>query len=222
MTFDPFGDFESRGYLRNFFGSKDIPKVKALEDASFQGNLDRAVNTLAAVDLIEYKHVLEIHKTLFGDVYPWAGQDRSVTSPGINISKAGYNAMFAQSPYVRRVTEYAINQSRDLNIMRQQPGYILGSLAHAHPFLDGNGRTTLVLHTELDHRAGISIDWMQTEKKAYLIALTTELNDPGKAHLDNYLKPFICNAIDRPQSASLLKSIKGLSPKTITDETSTK
>jgi cell filamentation protein len=221
MTFDPFGDFDSRGYLRNFFGSKDISKVKALEDVSFQGNLDRAINTLATVDLIEYKHVLEIHKTLFGDVYPWAGQDRSVTAPGINISKAGYNAMFAQSPYVRRVTEYAIDQSRDLNIMRQQPGYILGSLAHAHPFLDGNGRTILVLHTELAHRAGISIDWIQTEKKAYLIALTTELNDPGQGHLDNYLKPFICNAIDRPQSASLLKSIKGLSPTKITDETST-
>jgi hypothetical protein len=30
-----FGDFDSRGYLRNFFGSKDIPKVKALEDGSF-------------------------------------------------------------------------------------------------------------------------------------------------------------------------------------------
>jgi hypothetical protein len=63
MTFDPFGDFDSRGYLRNFFGSKDISKVKALEDVSFQGNLDRAINTLATVDLIEYKHVLEIHKT---------------------------------------------------------------------------------------------------------------------------------------------------------------
>jgi cell filamentation protein len=221
VTFDPFGDFDSLGYLRNFPGFKDISQVKALEHASFQINIDRAINTLAAVDLIEYKHVLEIHKTLFGDVYPWAGQDRSVTAPGINISKAGYNAMFAQSPYVRRVTEYAIDQSRDLNIMRQQPGYILGSLAHAHPFLDGNGRTILVLHTELAHRAGISIDWTQTEKKAYLIALTTELNDPGKAHLDNYLKPFICSAIDRPQSASLLKSIKGLSPTKNTDETST-
>ncbi len=105
MNFDPFGDFDSQGYLRNFPGFKDIPQVKALEHASFQINLDRAINTLAAVDLIEYKHVLEIHKTLFGDVYPWAGQDRSVTSPGINISKAGYNSMFAQSPYVRRVTE---------------------------------------------------------------------------------------------------------------------
>jgi cell filamentation protein len=221
MIFDPFNDFDNRGYLRNFFGSKDIPKVKALEDASFQGNIERAINTLAAIDFIEYKHVLDIHKTLFGEVYPWAGQDRSTTAPGINISKTGYNAMFAQSQYIRRVTEYALEQSRDLNLMVEQPGYILGALAHAHPFLDGNGRSILVLHAEMLYRAGISIDRIKTEKTAYLIALTTELNDSGQGHLDHYLEPFICSAIDPQQSASLLKSLKGLGSTTTSDGTNT-
>ncbi len=57
MTFDPFGDFESRGYLRNFTSLKDISQVKDLEYASFQGNLSRAINALANIDFIEYKHV---------------------------------------------------------------------------------------------------------------------------------------------------------------------
>jgi cell filamentation protein len=210
MTFDPFGDFDSRGYLRNFFSSQDIPKVKALEDASFQGNLDRAINTLSAVDFIEYKHVLAVHRILFGDVYPWAGQDRSTTAPGINISKAGFNALFAQSQYVRRVTEYAIAQGQDPAIMSHQPGYILGSLAHAHPFLDGNGRTILVIHTEMAYRAGIRVDWIATDKTAYLTALTIELNAPGKGHLDDYLRPFMGAAIERQQSIAVLKSLKGL------------
>jgi cell filamentation protein len=213
MIFDPFGDFETQGYLRNILGSKDVQEVKVLEYASFQRNLDRAMTALAKIDFIEYKHVLEIHKTLFGAVYPWASQDRSITTPGINISKAGYNSMFAQSQYVRRVTEYALDQSLGYSIMREQPGYIMGSLAHAHPFLDGNGRTIMVLHTEMSHRAGISINWVQTDKTAYLTALTAELNDPGKEHLDQYLKPFISNVVDRQQSTSILKSLKGLAPK---------
>jgi cell filamentation protein len=218
MIFDPFGDFETQGYLRNIFGSKDIQEVKSLEYASFQRNLDRSMTALAKIDFIEYKHVLEIHKTLFGAVYPWAGQDRSVTAPGINISKAGYNSMFAQSQYVRRVTEYALDQNLDHSIMREKPGYIMGSLAHAHPFLDGNGRTIMVLHTEMSHRAGISINWVQTDKTAYLTALTVELNDPGKGHLDQYLKPFVGNVVDRQQSTSVLKSLTGLAPKpTATD-----
>jgi cell filamentation protein len=210
VTFDPFGDFDKQGYLRNFLGFKDIQQVKALEHASFKESVDQAVNALAKINFIEYKHVLAIHKTLFGAVYPWAGQDRSITAPGINIAKAGYNSMFAQSQYVRRVTEYAIDQGRDLGVMREQPGYIMGSLAHAHPFLDGNGRTIMVLHTEMALRAGITIDWVKTDKIAYLTALTAELNAPGKGHLDEYLKPFVGEAIDRKQSTSLLKSIKGL------------
>jgi cell filamentation protein len=121
MIFDPFGDFEDQGYLRNILGSKDIQEVRTLEYASFQRNLDRAANALAKINFIEYKHVLAIHKTLFGAVYPWAGQDRSITAPGINIAKAGYNSMFAQSQYVRRVTEYALDQGRDLGVIRKQP-----------------------------------------------------------------------------------------------------
>jgi cell filamentation protein len=86
----------------------------------------------------------------------------------------------------------------------------MGSLAHAHPFLDGNGRTIMVLHAEMALRAGISIDWVKTDKTAYLTALTAELNAPDKGYLDEYLKPLVGEAIDRKQSTSLLKSIKGL------------
>jgi fido (protein-threonine AMPylation protein) len=98
VTFDPFGDFDRLGYLRNFPGFKDISKVKDIEHASFQGNIDRTINTLAAIDFIEYKHVLDIHRTLFGDVYPWAGQDRLTTAPDINISKGRYGVDESNEP----------------------------------------------------------------------------------------------------------------------------
>jgi hypothetical protein len=44
----------------------------------------------------------------------------------------------------------------------------------------------------------------------YLTALMTELNDPGKGHLDLYINPFIRQAIERKQSVSALKSLRGL------------
>ena len=52
--------------------------------------------------------------------------------------------------------------------MRERPGEIMGFLAYAHPFLDGNGRTIMVVHTELAQRAGVSIAWDATDKDAYL------------------------------------------------------
>lgn len=210
MTFDPFRDFDSRGYLRNLLGSKNPIEVKALEYASFQGNLDRAVNALANIELIEYKHVLAIHETLFSDVYPWAGQDRLTTAPTISVSKGGYEGMFAIPTSIRLATDYALQQSRDKSFMRDRPGVVMGSLAHAHPFLDGNGRTIMTIHTELAYRAGIEIDWLKTEKSAYLEALTNELYQPERGHLDRYLQPFIRPATERIRSFATLKTLKGL------------
>ena len=210
MTFDPFRDFEERGYLRNLYGSKDIAAVKALEQKSFKKNLKSAIDALVDIQFIEYKHILGIHQTLFGDIYPWAGQDRLATAPDLNITKGGYERMFAHPRDIRRAGEYALDRGQDSPFMCEQPGEVMGLLAHAHPFLDGNGRTIMVLHAELAHRAGVSIDWKQTDKTDYLTALTTELNDPGKGHLDLYLKPFIRDAVERQQSTSALRSLKGL------------
>lgn len=210
MIFDPFRDYKDKGYLRNLSGSKDIDEVKALEQKYFKKNLKGATEILVSIEFIEYKHILIIHNMLFRDVYPWAGQDRLVTSPDLNITKGGYDRMFAHPKDIRRASEYALDRGQNLSFMREKPGEVMGLLAHSHPFLDGNGRTIMVLHTELAHRAGISIDWKQTDKTDYLAALTTELNNPGNGHLDNYLKPFVIGSIERKQSISTLKSLKGL------------
>ena len=36
MIFDPFGDFETRGYLRNVFAEKDPAIIKRLEHQAFR------------------------------------------------------------------------------------------------------------------------------------------------------------------------------------------
>ena len=47
MTFDPFGDFSTEGYLRNFEKEKDLAIVKRAENASFTTGLDEAFASLA-------------------------------------------------------------------------------------------------------------------------------------------------------------------------------
>jgi cell filamentation protein len=76
VTFDPFGDFETRGYLRNFVGEKDSEIVRRLEHTSFTTGIDTALDRLATMKRICYQDVLDTHKILFEAVYPWAGQDR--------------------------------------------------------------------------------------------------------------------------------------------------
>jgi hypothetical protein len=85
-----------------------------------------------------------------------------------------------------------------------------GVFAHGHPFLDGNGRTIMVLHCVLAQRAGFSIDWAATSKNAYLAALTRELDDPHKGHLDAYLKPFIKSPVSPDAFAANIAAVPGL------------
>lgn len=94
--------------------------------------------------------------------------------------------------------------------MAEKPGEIMGYLAYAHPFLDGNGRAIMVIHAILAQRAGISIDWAATGKADYLSALTKELDDPGKGHLDAYLKPFIRKAVADDRLAEEIAQAPGL------------
>lgn len=99
--------------------------------------------------------------------------------------------------------------------MANRPGHVMGFFAYGHPFLDGNGRTMLLIHAELCMRADISIDWPSTTKTAYLTALTAEIEDPKGGHLDRYLRPYVAAAVTREwwlQSAADLAGLDGMSP----------
>ena len=66
VTFDPFFDFETRGYLRNIFGEKDPEIIRHPEHSSFIAGVDQAFERLAKVGQLWYRDVLETHKILFG------------------------------------------------------------------------------------------------------------------------------------------------------------
>jgi cell filamentation protein len=200
VTFDPFGDYETAGYLRNFEKVKDLDIVRRLEHASFATGIDEAFRQLAAAERLAYDHVLQTHKILFDAVYPWAGQDRLQTAPKLAVRKG--SVIFAYPQDVRRAIEFALLKGQDKTTMTAKPGEVMGYLAFGHPFLDGNGRTIMTVHSVLAQRAGFSIDWSSTEKQPYLDALTRELESPGKGYLDNYLKPFMRGPIAYEQLAA--------------------
>src|SRR5207237_9831432 len=99
--------------------------------------------------------------------------------------------------HIRRAIDHAWKLGNDPKAMRGKPGEVMGYLAHGHPFLDGNGRTIMVVHCVLAQRAGFSVDWASTDKTAYLQTLTKELDDPGKGILDKYLEPNIQTGLCR-------------------------
>ena len=94
--------------------------------------------------------------------------------------------------------------------MSAKPGEIMGYLAYGHPFLDGNGRAIMTVHSVLAQRAGFSIDWSATRKDAYLDALTKEIENPPKGHLDADLRPFMRDPIAYEQLPTAIVQAPGL------------
>jgi hypothetical protein len=109
VTFDPFGDFATEGYLRNFEKERDLAIVKRAENASFTTGLDDAFAILARSKVLTYDDVLTTHGILFGAIYPWDGQDRSQTAPNITIKKG--TVIFANAPEIRAAVEFALRTS---------------------------------------------------------------------------------------------------------------
>ena len=208
MTFDPFGDFETRGYLRNLANEKDPEIVRRLEHTSFTTGIDAALEHLAPIKRLFYQDVLDTHKILFEAVYPWAGQDRLQIAPDIAVSRGP--VLFAYPKDIQRAVDFALEHGQDTKFMAAKPGEIMGYLAYGHPFLDGNGRAIMVVHGVLAQRAGFSIDWTATAKSDYLSALTKELDGPGKGHLDTFLKPFVRDAVTDDRLAAKIAQAPGL------------
>ncbi len=192
--FDPFNDFNEVGYLRNINKDKEPDIVKRFEHELFRVHLSDAFQFIENKKNIDYTDFLKVHQILFAAYYPWAGQDRSEVLPNSDVFKG--DIFFAHSNLVKRAVNEGLRLGQNKDSMNNKPGEIMGLFAYAHPFLDGNGRTMLLIHFELANRAGYSIAWSKTNKIDYLTALTDEIQSPGKGILDSYLLPF-----KRPQLA---------------------
>lgn len=206
--FDPFGDFAQAGYLRNNLGLSDPEEVKTVEHATFLANLSDAIEALRSSKVVTYQSFLETHRILFGDFYPWAGRDRGEVAADLQISK-GSNIIFAIGPDIRRAIDYGLRLAETPGL-RRVPGEVMGYFAHGHPFLDGNGRTLMLVFGELCFRHGFSVAWERTSKPDYLNALTEELASPGTGILDRYLDQFIAGPIGHDQYTKALEELPGL------------
>ncbi len=104
----------------------------------------------------------EIHRRLFGDIYPFAGRVREV-----NLAKGGFR--FAPVLYLRvALTKIeAMPQSTFDEIVEK---YVEMNIAH--PFREGNGRSTRIwLDLILKKELGQVVDWSRVDKEDYLLAM---------------------------------------------------
>lgn len=130
--FDPFKDFETAGYLRNFEREKDLDIVKVAEHELFRANLPDAVAYLGRLKNLTYPNFLHVHRLLFQGFYPWAGQDRATTAPESAIHKG--QTLFAHPLDAQRAVNEGLRLGQDAGKMRTRPGEVMGLFAYGPHF----------------------------------------------------------------------------------------
>lgn len=162
--------------------AKSFPNNKAsrfiewftISDESIDGKSRSKAYALfesSLIDSIEVgtvKGLQQIHAYLFGGLYDFAGQIRTV-----NIAKAGFQ--FAMAQYLGQTLADVERMPEDSfeNIIDK---YV--EMNVAHPFREGNGRATRIwLDLMLKKNLQLCIDWSQVDKRKYLKAMTRSVAD---------------------------------------------
>ncbi len=110
----------------------------------------------------KFNSLAKIHKCLFEDIYPFAGEIRTE-----NIAKGNFR--FAPVMYLKASLEH-IDSMPQSNFDEIVEKYV--EMNVAHPFREGNGRSTRIwLDLILKKEIGKVVDWSKVDKEDYLLAM---------------------------------------------------
>lgn len=118
--------------------------------------------TLDALPVGIFAALQEIHRHLFADLYPFAGKIRTV-----NLAKGNFR--FAPLLYLEAALD-SIDRMPQSTFDQIVEKYV--EMNVAHPFRDGNGRSTRIwLDLMLKRGIGQVVDWSRVDKEDYLLAM---------------------------------------------------
>ncbi|WP_291950022.1 Fic family protein [Campylobacter sp.] len=137
-------DIESRKYT--------LAKTKEIIKTPIKGNFD-------------YKHLKNIHKYIFQDIFHWAGKDRMEVGLSGFMSKG--DSLFCSAEFIpgeakkifdKLAKNNYLKNSKDLNHFATNLADFMSDLNALHPFREGNGRTQRIFLNELAKNAGYKLD----------------------------------------------------------------
>ena len=124
-------------------------------------------------------HLMNIHKFIFEDIYPFAGKIRRE-----QISKA--DTMFYPPNLIDRELDKVFAKIKEKNMLRETDeekvfdnlAYVMAELNIIHPFREGNGRSIREFIRLMAKRMGYDLNWGNVDRE--------ELLEASILSVDNY------------------------------------
>jgi cell filamentation protein len=196
MATNDKGEFNSLFYpgtetLINRFGEKDPAKLAKIEqDRSQVAALDARLNPVKGN--FDLAHMQDIHRRIFQEVYPWAGQVRDY--PIFKRRLDGLVTEFAppdEIPLLDRQLKEIMAATKSFSTLQEKD--VPEAFARAyqiandmHPFREGNGRTHRIYLGYLANRAGVKLDFRLVDKDAwnYAASMSGKVSAGAETRID--------------------------------------
>ncbi|MGH3159604.1 MAG: Fic/DOC family protein [Streptosporangiaceae bacterium] len=161
MPEDPYSD-PVTGVLHNKLGLVTAAELEAAEREITHAALILLDESPVPPDY-HLAHLRAIHQRIFGDIYVWAGQVRTVA-----IAKG---AMFCLPQYIQSSAAIIFRELHDEACLRGlrrdafvgRLAYYLGEVNALHPFREGNGRAQRAFFGQLARSAGFTLAWQHLD-----------------------------------------------------------
>lgn len=189
MPDDPYAD-PATGVLRNKLGLRSSAELEAAEREITHAALIflRESPVPASYDLL---HLCAVHHRIFGDIYDWAGQLRTVA-----IAKGSW---FCLPQYIESSAAEIFRALHGEGLLRGLPrdafierlAYYLGEVNAVHPFPEGNGRTQRAFFEQLAGDAGFILDWQRLDADRNVAASAASMvgdSAPMRKMLDELIR----------------------------------
>lgn len=142
-----------------------LAKLYDLRQNKIVGNFDKT-------------HFINIHKYLFEDIYPFAGEFRKE-----NIAKDSFS--FAEWEFIESELDRLLMKLKDEDFLgglnkedlAKKLAYYMSELNVLHPFREGNGRTIREFIRELAYKNKYIIDYSKTNSEEMLDAMMKSVID---------------------------------------------
>lgn len=181
---------------RSYFGpGSDVLRNKlGISDATELQTAEHDVVEIQATALTEGDAPIEgdtaaerlssIHSTLFGEIYDWAGENRVV-----NMAKGGQNFgdHSSMNMYLRQLNGQINRFDWDASSFDDKVDKLADlhtDLNFAHPFREGNGRSSRVFMSDLASHHGVDLDFGAVDKPAWNDASAASFLDPDGLRMD--------------------------------------
>ncbi|MGV0654953.1 Fic family protein [Mycolicibacterium thermoresistibile] len=181
-SYDQWEDYfwpDAQGVLKNRLGIKDSWKLREAETRASLVRMAEIITDDSVPEALTLDHYCDLHRKLFGDIYDWAGQPRTVPKFGMTkhwrdvVNFAPDDRTAPWTDYVYRpgpeVPSRAASQFTLLNFELEKPenqaphkfipimATCWGGLDQIHPFREGNTRSQAVLFHQVCRKHGYEL-----------------------------------------------------------------